>query len=378
MRKTLALLITAASLAGCAQKEPVRTITAKIGGGAGRMLYFDKFQGNKPVHVDSVMLDANGAGRLELARLPLDFYGLTLGDADMLVLVLDSAESVEVEATAGKFRAPEKVSGSAHSEALHGFFTEVREYNEEKEKLAARISADRTDTAAIARVTTINADLYDACKRIAEEHKSSPVALAAMNYMNIQQDLPLFTEVREALRRTIPRSEYFASFRDRVDRAEKELAAMKAQEEQMARMDNLIPVGSPAPDFTQPMPNDKPLSLSSFKGKVVLIDFWASWCKPCRMENPNVKKVYAKYHDKGFEILGVSLDRDKNAWTAAIQQDGLPWQHVSDLAFWNNAAAQQYGVNSIPYTVLVDREGKVMAKNLRGPALEEKLAEVFR
>lgn len=145
----------------------------------------------------------------------------------------------------------------------------------------------------------------------------------------------------------------------------------------MARLDNLIPVGSEAPDFTQPTPDGKQLSLSSLRGKVVLIDFWASWCKPCRMENPNVKKVYDRFHGKGFEILGVSLDRTKEAWVAAIQQDGLPWKHVSDLGFWNNAAAQEYGVSSIPFTVLVDREGKVIDKNLRGAMLERRLAELF-
>ena len=146
----------------------------------------------------------------------------------------------------------------------------------------------------------------------------------------------------------------------------------------MARLDNLIPIGSEAPDFSQPTPEGKTLSLSSLRGKVVLIDFWASWCKPCRMENPNVKRVYEQYKSKGFEIIGVSLDREKGAWTGAIAQDGLPWKHVSDLGFWNNAAAQQYGVSSIPYTVLVDKDGKVLGKSLRGPALEEKLAEVFK
>jgi peroxiredoxin len=202
--------------------------------------------------------------------------------------------------------------------------------------------------------------------------------LAAMSRLNIQQELPLFVEVREALRGSVPRSEYYAGFRDQVDRMEQQVAAMKAQEEQMARMDNLIPLGSEAPDFAQQTPEGKKFGLRDLRGKVVLIDFWASWCKPCRMENPNVKRVYAKYHGRGFEILGVSLDKDHTAWTNAIQQDGLPWKHVSDLGYWNNAVAQQYGISSIPYTVLVGRDGKVLAKNLRGEALEKKLAEVFQ
>ena len=118
-------------------------------------------------------------------------------------------------------------------------------------------------------------------------------------------------------------------------------------------------------------------ALSQLRGKYVLIDFWAAWCRPCRMENPAVKKVYDKYHRKGFEILGVSLDQSREAWVGAIQADGLPWKHVSDLGYWNNAAAQEYGGSSIPFTVLLDREGKVIAKGLRAHDLEAKLAEIF-
>lgn len=355
-----------------------RTITAHIEGAGGRTLYFDRFQNNRPTHQDSVVLDAEGKGALKVPTLPLDFYGLTLGDNDMLVLVLDSTEGVDVQAKAGSLRTPTSVKGSTHSEALHRFFTEAQGYNTEKETLIAQLTSNPGDSAAMARINALNTDFYEACKRFAKENSSSPVALAAMNYVNPETDLELHKEVREALRRTIPRSEYFAGFRDRVDRAEKQLAAMKAQEAQAAQLDNLLPVGGPAPDFSQATPEGGTLALSDLRGQVVLIDFWASWCKPCRMENPHVKKVYEKYHRKGFEILGVSLDREKGAWTNAIAQDGLPWKHVSDLGFWNNAAAQQYGVNSIPYTVLVDKQGNVLAKNLRGGALEQKLAEVFK
>ncbi|MBS1582359.1 MAG: TlpA family protein disulfide reductase [Bacteroidetes bacterium] len=366
-----------ALLMGCATGDAHRTITAHVEGGAGRTLYFDTFIGNKPQRVDSVVLDAQGDGVLRIARMPLDFYALALGDKDMLVLVLDSAESVTVEAAAAGFQEPKKVEGSVHSDLLYGFFAEAKRFDAEKQQLVDRINADRADTAAITRINAINREFYAYCKQFAAEHKSSPAVLAAMSRLNIQQELPLFIEVREALRGTVPYSEYYAGYRDQVDRMEQQVAAMKAQEEQMARLDNLIPVGSEAPDFAQQTPEGRKLALSDLKGQVVLIDFWASWCKPCRMENPNVKRVYTKYHAKGFEILGVSLDRDQAAWTNAIQQDGLPWKHVSDLGFWNNAAAQQYGVSSIPYTVLVGRDGKVIAKNLRGEKLEQKLAEIF-
>ncbi|MDZ4680435.1 MAG: TlpA disulfide reductase family protein [Saprospiraceae bacterium] len=137
-------------------------------------------------------------------------------------------------------------------------------------------------------------------------------------------------------------------------------------------------VGAVAPDFTQPTPDEKTKSLSSLRGKIVLVDFWASWCGPCRRDNPEVVKLYETYKDKGFDILGVSLDRDKERWLQAIQQDGLVWNHVSDLKGWQNDVAKRYGVSSIPHTVLVDREGRIIARGLRGPALAEKLKELFQ
>jgi peroxiredoxin len=139
----------------------------------------------------------------------------------------------------------------------------------------------------------------------------------------------------------------------------------------------LLSPGQEAPEISLPSPEGKNIALSSLRGKYVLIDFWASWCKPCRAENPNVVRVYNQYKDKGFEIYGVSLDRAKDAWVQAIAADKLPWVHVSDLQFWSSAAAQTYGVSAIPYTVLLDREGRVVAENLRGAALAAKLAELF-
>jgi peroxiredoxin len=135
--------------------------------------------------------------------------------------------------------------------------------------------------------------------------------------------------------------------------------------------------GETAPDFVQADPDGKNIKLSDFRGKVLLVDFWASWCGPCRKENPNVVKVYNQYRDKGLEILGVSLDQDKARWMQAIQADGLPWKHVSDLKGWRNDAAALYGVTSIPSTLLLDKSGKILARNLRGADLERKIAEVL-
>ena len=146
---------------------------------------------------------------------------------------------------------------------------------------------------------------------------------------------------------------------------------------QINRSKSMI-IGAVAPEISQQTPEGKTANLSDLRGKVVLIDFWASWCGPCRRENPKVVAMYNKYKAQGFEVFGVSLDGDKKRWEAAIEKDKLTWTHVSDLKKWKSGAAADYGVRSIPTTILIDREGKILAKNLKGAALEAKIQEALR
>lgn len=136
-------------------------------------------------------------------------------------------------------------------------------------------------------------------------------------------------------------------------------------------------VGKKAPGITQFDVEGNPYSLQDLKGKYVLVDFWASWCPPCRAENPNLVATYAEFKDKNFEILGVSLDRDMESWTKAIKDDNLTWKHISDLQHWNNGAAGVYGIKAIPQNVLVDPNGIIIARNLHGENLNKKLKEIL-
>ncbi|MCK7557779.1 TlpA family protein disulfide reductase [Chitinophaga sedimenti] len=197
-----------------------------------------------------------------------------------------------------------------------------------------------------------------------QENPSSFFSLVALKEVSVMNNMdmtviePLFSSLSDELRMT-PAGREFA------EAMNKEKALIE---------------GKQAPDFTQNDVNDKPVKLSDFRGKYILLDFWASWCGPCRQENPFVVKAFNQFKDKNFTVLSVSLDKEGNkaAWLKAIEQDGLSaWTHVSDLKYWDNNVARMYGVRGVPTNYLIDPTGKIIAKNLRGEELQKKLEEVI-
>jgi peroxiredoxin len=231
---------------------------------------------------------------------------------------------------------------------------------DEQNKSGDKVAAKKTEDAIDALDAKIQEEVYG---KYIKANPTSPIGLFALQQyagydINADKVEPLFNQLSAATQASAAGKD----FKAKIDVAKK------------------TGIGKYAMDFTQNDTLGNPVALSSFKGKYVLVDFWASWCGPCRSENPNVVKTFNAYKDKPFTILSVSLDQPnaKDKWIKAIHDDNLTWTHVSDLQFWNNAVAKQYGIQAIPQNLLLDPEGKIIAKNLRGKTLSEKLAEVFK
>lgn len=373
MFKTISAIAAIAILSGCGETGRTGSFELKgtLSNSNGETIYLEKLVNPQPVIVDSTVIDEKGNFEFKNYTPHIGFYRIKLNQQNFAMLVLDSTDKVKVTANAKDLARTYKAEGSPET----ALFVEYNELTNQK-----NIRLDSLNQAFQAIVQTIKMDSLkmDSLSNIfekpfneimngfntiiAEKITKNPdkyASMIAIQGMEPDKFADIYKKLDEGLNKKYPSDKGVRMFHDVVS---KMLATT---------------IGQPAPEIVLPTPDDKELALSSFKGKIVLVDFWASWCGPCRKEMPNVVKAYTKFKDKGFEIYGVSLDQDKGRWIEAIQKDGITWPQVSDLKYWDSYAAKLYAVEGIPYTVLLNKEGKIIAKNLRGAELEKAIEKAL-
>lgn len=335
-------------------------------------LYLEKLGSAKQVIIDSVILDENGNFEFTNYTPKIGFYRIKTNDKNFAMLVLDSADKVTITGSVKDLGNTFKVEGSPET-------TIFIEYNNLSKSRDIKLDSLNKAFQLLMETNKMDSKRMDSLSAIFEGPYNSIInqsnilmvdkiskntnmysSIMAIQALDPDKYSDLYKSLDAGLSKKFPNDKNVIMFHEVVER--------------MLSTN----IGQFAPEISLPSPDGKEIALSSLKGKLVLIDFWASWCGPCRKEMPNVVKIYSKFKNKGFEIYGVSLDQDKEKWMEAITKDGINWPQVSDLKYWDNVAAKIYNVQGIPYTVLIDKDGKIIAKNLRGQELEKKIAEVLK
>ena len=374
--KCLTILIPIVLFTACSNKNPETTfeLKGKLDNASGQTLYLEHMSTTGISVLDTIVPDKNGDFLFKTDKIKdIGFYRLRVSNNNFTTFIFNPGEKVIFTGDLNNLVATYRVEGSPESQLLMDI-NKVSIKNYQKRDSLQRAfqiminmggkTPDQVDSiskVAEKQFALLVADYSKFMQKFCEQHNASFASLAAIQQLAIEDYFEDYVKLNQSLIKAFPNSEYTKSFYANV----------------MSR--SAITAGGKAPDISMNTPEGKPLSLSSLKGKVVLIDFWASWCGPCRMENPTVVAAYNKYKDKGFDIFSVSLDKDVDRWKSAIVKDQLAWKsHVSDFKAWQSPVVQQYGFNGIPYNVLIDKDGKIIAKNLRGADLEKTLSEVFK
>ncbi len=375
MRNTLFTLVTLVLLASCNSKPEGYTINGTLTGEIddGVEVYLRKGgDNNQLVEVDTARTENGSFVFSGVKDMPEMHYILVDKQVGYAAAVLENGE---IDFTAHKDSLGlAKITGTVQND----FLNDYREKSKAVAMQAVNIQEDMKNASTMRDTVLINS-LREELDELREEYetfemdyiKSNPNAL--ISALLIDKAMNTRTSTTEELQ------ELYNTLAPEIKEtgaAKKIIKSLDALKEREAKAKDTS-VGAVAPDFSAPTPTGEQLALNDIKGKATLIDFWAAWCRPCRAENPNVLKVYNKYHDKGLNIIGVSLDKTAEAWKKAIEDDGLTWSHVSNIAYFNDAIAKMYSVDAIPAAFLLDENGVIVAKNLRGPALEAKVAELL-
>ncbi|SMD37996.1 Peroxiredoxin [Reichenbachiella faecimaris] len=365
MRKNLFFVITSLILASaCTQKEGI-TISGNYDNPVeDQLVKIELIMNNELTVIDSFRLEPHGNYNRILKVAEPGFYRLNFYNRHVTNMILGDSD-IQLVKDENDPRGGYKVSGSKDMDYIYALTALKQDFEKQSQTLNeefmnARNSGDMQLLEDIRnRFMQMKATSDNQIKSAILKMDGSIAGILSTSFIDEENEFAFLDSLAQKYQKELPNSSYTNELVKKVEAYRK------------------LAVGSPAPEISLPNPAGEIVSLSSFKGKYVMIDFWAAWCRPCRAENPNVVRMYQTYGGKGFEILGVSLDRQKESWVKAIAEDQLTWAQVSDLKYFESEAAQLYQINSIPATYLIGPDGTIIAKNLRGAELEAKLKEIF-
>jgi len=373
--KTIVGAITIAAFAACSNSktESGFELTGKFSNSKGETVVFEQMAPDGLKSLDTAVIDENGEIKITAVIPEKGFYRLKISDKNFATFIIDTNEKVIVGGDAADLGNTYTVEGSPDSklfwEINQASMKNYRKRDSLQKAFQNFVNMSQMDSI---KIDSMSNELEKPYMALVEEHNkflqnfvekntTSFAALAAIQQLPPEEFLQTYIKLDEGLFGKYPNSSYIKAFHEGVSGQKK------------------LGIGTPAPEIIMNTPDGKPLALSSLKGKVVLVDFWASWCGPCRAENPTVVKAYNKYKSKGFDIYSVSLDKDLDKWKEAIKKDNLAWNnHVCDFKFWQSPVVALYNFDGIPYNVLIDKDGNILAKSLRGEDLEKKLEEVLK
>ncbi len=361
------------------------TVEGKFENGTGRTIYLEKIGIENFIPLDTTLIDKNGEFEFVASTSIPEFFIIRSEEGQFINLLLYGKEKVKITSDYSNLL-EYTVEGSEESDKIRELNMETSRIIKEMDKFnqMARDSADSPNYVAIRMKNNENfqllmAELKEYSQNFINENDGSLISLLAlygqvgpqMMVFHPIKDLNIYEKTDSILYDKYPEVPLVENLHEYVSVIQAQIATQQQQ------AGGRFAPGAEVPDIALLSPEGKIIKLSSLRGKIVLLDFWAAWCQPCRQENPNLVENYSKYNKKGFEIYQVSLDRTREDWIDGIKQDKLNWTQVSELKYWESSVVSQFGIQGIPMNYLLDKEGKVIASNLRGPALGEKLEEIF-
>lgn len=381
MRKLLSVLLlltffSACNLAGGSDKY---SIQGTVKNHSSKSVILEKLGLQQVVAVDSATIDDKGFFKMSGVS-ETGFYRIKLDAQTFFLFLLQPAQyKIEIDPKANEAF---KVTGPKENDEFQAAFKQLgnvqrdlQGWNQAYQIYAQQGVGQDTLIYVQQQLQAVGMKFESMIRDSSAAAKSPLVAMFYVTNGPIDRFPKENLAIIKRMEKEMPTSSYTKDFRSIYTKYEEQMKQQASQQQSVAD----VGVGAMAPEIDLKDPSGKSIKLSSLKGKVVLLDFWASWCGPCRMEMPNVVAAYEKYKSKGFTVYSVSLDKDGAAWKNAIKTLGMNWEYqVSDLKWWQSEAAKTYGIQGIPAAFLLDREGKIVATNLRGAALEEKIAELIK